>query len=335
MNGSHPDIMRRLLPPGSVVLGPMAGITEAPFRGICKRLGATLTYTEMISALGLHYNPDAAISRELLTFSAEEVPCAVQLFGADPRIMADQAAGIIERYGDDVALIDLNMGCPVSKVVCKGGGAALMRTPEQASAIVREVSSACERPVTVKFRSGWDAGTRNALGFARAMEAAGAAALCIHGRVRSQFYKGAADWETIGDVARAVSVPVIGSGDVFSARDACAMLERTGVQAVMVARGAQGNPWIFREARALIDTGTHVDPPTAFERIDMALEHASDLVEFGGERAIVRIRKHVAWYIHEMPGATRMRERVNTIERHAELEELLYEYREYLAERLT
>ncbi len=331
---AHHEI-RDIFPPGSVVLGPMAGITEAPFRGICKRMGATLTYTEMVSALGLHYNPDAAISRSLLTFSAEEVPCAVQLFGHDPQIMAEQAAGIVERYGADVALIDINMGCPVSKVVCKGSGAALMRTPELAATIVREVSSACELPVTVKFRSGWEAGERNAVVFARAMEAAGASAMCIHGRTRSQFYKGRADWETIAAVKATVDVPVIGSGDVFSAGDVLAMFERTGVDGVMVARGAQGNPWIFREARALIDTGEAMDPPTAFERIDMAREHAAALVAFAGERAFARMRKHVAWYIYGMPGATRMRERVNQTESHAALDALLLEYREYVAARLT
>ncbi len=326
---SAPDI-RHILPPRSVVLGPMAGITEAPFRGICKRMGATLTYTEMISATGLHYNPDAAISRSLLTFSAEEVPCGVQLFGHDPAIMAAQAARIAERYGDDVALIDINMGCPVSKVVCKGSGAALMRDPDLAAAIVREVASACGKPVTVKFRSGWEAGERTAVAFARAMESAGASAMCVHGRTRSQFYRGAADWDVIAAVKAAVDVPVTGSGDVFTAEDTVRMLEVTGVDAVMVARGAQGNPWIFREARSLIDHGVHLEPPSALERIDVAREHAAALVEFAGERAFARMRKHVAWYIHGMPGATRMRERVNHAPSHAALDEMLAEYRAYL-----
>lgn len=324
-----------ILAPGSVVLGPMAGITEAPFRGICKRMGADLTYTEMISAKGLHYNPDNAISRSLLTFSAEEVPCAVQLFGADPRIMGEQARGIVERYGDDVALIDINMGCPVTKVVSKGEGSALMRTPDLAADVVRAVVEASGVPVTVKFRSGWSASERNAVEFARLMEEAGAAALAVHGRTRAQFYHGRADWDVIAQVKAAVNVPVIGSGDVFSAADVAEMFERTGVDAVMVARGAQGNPWIFREAHALVDRGEVLAGPTPFERIDMAREHADALVAFAGEQAFARMRKHVAWYIKGMPGATHVREAVFEAPSHAALDELLAEYREYVASRLA
>ena len=319
-----------LLRPSDVILGPMAGVTEAPFRAICKRMGAGLTYTEMVSATGLHYNPDAAVSRALLTFAPEEVPCAVQLFGADPAIMARQAAWIIERYGSDVASIDINMGCPVSKVVARGEGSGLMRTPEHAAAVVREVVAAVDVPVTVKFRSGWDDSSRNAAAFGLAMEEAGAAAMAVHGRTRAQFYRGQADWSVIAEVKRAVSVPVIGSGDVFSASDVVAMFEATGADAVMVARGSQGNPWIFREARALVDEGVTLDPPTPLERIDVALEHARALVDFGGERAVIRMRKHVAWYVHALPGAARVRERVNATKSLSELEELLLEYRAVL-----
>lgn len=326
----RPDI-RALLPPGAVVLGPIAGVTEAPFRGICTRMGASLTYTEMISAKGLHYNPDAAVSRALLTFDPAEVPCAVQLFGSDPVIMADRAAWICTEYGADVALIDINMGCPVTKVVSNGEGSALMRTPELAAEIVSRMAEAVDVPVTVKFRSGWDEASANAVEFARAMEAAGAAAVCVHGRTRQQFYRGTADWDVIASVKHAVTVPVIGSGDVFSAADVRAMFDRTGVDAVMVARGAQGNPWIFREARALIDRGEHLPPPTPFERVDMAREHARALVAFGGEHAVTRMRKHVGWYITGMPGASRVRERVNHVTSAAELDALLAEYREYLA----
>jgi len=319
------------LRPRAVVLGPMAGITEAPFRAICKRMGADLTYTEMVSAKGLHYNPDSAVRRALLTFAPEEVPCAVQLFGAEADLMADQAAGIVERYGEGVAAIDINMGCPVTKVVSKGEGAALMRTPQLAAGIVTRVAEAIAPvPVTVKFRSGWDSNEVNAVEFAARMEAAGAAALCVHGRTRSQFYRGEADWGVIAAVARAVDVPVIGSGDVFTAADALRMLDETGCHAVMVARGAQGNPWIFAAARALIDTGVEPDPPDALARVDMALEHARALVDFGGERAFTRMRKHVGWYVHGMPGAAHVRERVNAVGSHAELVALLSEYRIHL-----
>lgn len=331
MTSGH-DI-RLLLGERAVVLGPMAGITEAPFRAICKRMGASLTCTEMISAKGLHYNPDAAVSRSLLTFAPEETPCAVQLFGSEPDVMAAQARRIVERYGADVACVDLNMGCPVTKVVSKGEGAALMRTPALAEAIVVRAAESCGVPVTVKFRAGWDAREVNAVEFARRMEGAGAAALAVHGRTRDQFYRGAADWDVIARVKAAVSVPVIGGGDVFSAADVVSMFERTGVDAVMVARGAQGNPWIFREARALLDRGEELAGPSALERVEMAREHAAALVAFAGERAHTRMRKHVAWYVYGMPGASHVRERVNRAADYAELDALLVAYRAYLKER--
>lgn len=325
----RPDI-HSLLPPGAAVLGPMAGVTEAPFRGICKRLGASLTYTEMISAKGLHYNPDAPISRSLLSFDPAEVPCVVQIFGADPAIMADRAAWIVAEYGADVAAIDINMGCPVTKVANRGEGSGLMRSPEVAAEIVSRVAEAVPVPVTTKFRKGWSQSEVNAPEFAKRMEAAGASAVCVHGRTRCQFYRGQADWDAIANVKAAVSVPVIGSGDVFSATDAKAMLDRTGVDAVMIARGAQGNPWIFREIRALLDRGEVLPPPTAQERISVAREHARALVAFGGERAVTRMRKHVGWYIVGMPGASHVRERVNHITSSAELDALLAEYAEYV-----
>jgi nifR3 family TIM-barrel protein len=325
--------MRTLLAQGNVLLAPMAGITEAPFRGICKRMGAGLTYTEMVSAKGLHYNPDSRLATELLTFSPRETPCAVQIFGAEPEMMAEQAARIVTRHGDNVALIDINMGCPVTKVVAKGEGSALMRTPELAAQVLSAVATAVPVPVTVKIRKGWDTQSENAVQFALLMEDAGAAALAVHGRTRSQFYRGDADWDTIAAVKDAVSIPVIGSGNVFSASDAEAMLDRTGADAVMVARGARGNPWIFRQARALIDDGVVIDPPTPSERIDVAREHAAALVEMGGERAFTRMRKHVAWYITGMPGAIHVRSRANHARTYAELDELLSEYRDYLESR--
>ena len=330
-NAAH--LVADILAAGNVVLGPMAGITEAPFRAICKRMGAGLTYTEMISAKGLHYNPDARISQALLTLSPQETPAAVQLFGSDPEVMARQARRIVEIHGSDVALIDINMGCPVTKVTSRGEGSALMRTPQRAAAIVERVAETCGVPVTVKFRKGWDASDGSAVEFARAMEAAGAAALTVHGRTRDQFYRGMADWGVIADVKAAVSVPVIGSGDVFSAHEAKAMIDRTGVDAVMVARGAQGNPWIFRQCRALLDSGEEIDGPTVFERIDMAREHAAALVAFGGEGAFRRMRKHVGWYVYGLPGATFVRERVNAVGSYRELDDLLVEYRAFLEER--
>jgi nifR3 family TIM-barrel protein len=322
--------IRALLASGNVVLGPMAGITEAPFRVICKRMGAGLTYTEMVSAKGLHYNPDSTVSKALLTIAPEETPCAVQLFGAEPEVMAAQARRIVERYGADVALIDLNMGCPVSKVVAKGEGCALMRDPHLAADIVRAVVSECGAPVSAKFRKGWDDSEVNAVEFACALEEAGATLIAVHGRTRDQFYRGQADWSVIAAVKRAVAIPVIGSGDVLSAAAAKAMLEQTGVDAVMVARGAQGNPWIFREARALIDSGVKLPPPTGFERVDMAREHAAALAAFGGGHTFARMRKHVAWYLTGMPDATRVRQRANEVRSYDELDRMLAEYRVFL-----
>jgi len=311
----------------------MAGVTEAPFRGICKRLGAGLTYTEMVSATGLHYNPYSAISKRLLTFDPAETPCAVQLFGADPAVMAAQARAIVDRHGADVALIDINMGCPVAKVVAKGEGSALMRTPELAARIVERIVACVPVPVTVKFRRGWDDESANAVEFARAMESAGAAAVAVHGRTRQQFYRGRADWSVIAEVKRAVSVPVIGSGDVLATSDVLAMFEQTGVDAVMVARGSQGYPWIFREARSLLVDGVELPPPSPRERLEVAREHARGLVEFAGERAVVRMRKHLGWYLADMPGASHARSRINTCSTFGDVAALLGEYEEFLGAR--
>jgi nifR3 family TIM-barrel protein len=323
--------IRTLLAQRNVVLGPMAGITDAPFRGICKRFGAGLTFTEMVSAIGLHYNPNAPASRALLALHSDETPCAVQLFGADPDTMAEQASRIVESHGENLAVVDVNMGCPVAKVVAKGQGSALMRTPELAAAIVERMVERCGAPVSVKFRTGWDAESADPVGFARAMEAAGASMLTIHARTRDQFYRGAADWGVIADVKRAVSVPVIGSGDVKSAADAVRMVDQTGVDAVMIARGARGNPWVFRECRALIDDDIVMKPPSPAERVAVAREHAAALVEFAGPHAFARMRKHVAWYVHGLPEAAAMRERAFRAVDYADLDAALVEYAEWLA----
>lgn len=319
-----------ILAANNVILAPMAGVTEAPFRAICRRFGAGLTYTEMVSATGLHHHPDSPTALKLLTIYPEESPAGVQLFGGDPAMMAEQAARIARTYAGDVALIDVNMGCPVSKVATKGEGCGLMRDPERAAAIIRAMVAAVDVPVTAKFRKGYAEGEDTAVEFALAMQEAGVSAVAVHGRTRSQFYHGHADWGAIARVKDAVSVPVIGSGDVFSAADAKRMLDETGCDAVMVARGSQGNPWIFREARALIDRGEVLDPPTHVERIEMAREHAAALVEFVGGHAVPRMRKHVAWYVHGMPGASHARERVNAAKTPEELDALLVEYREYV-----
>lgn len=320
-----------LLASGNVLLAPMAGVTEAPFRGICKRYGAGLTYTEMVSAAGLEFMPGSAAAARLLALHPLETVYAVQLFGSDPLVMARSAARIVESRADAVALIDINMGCPVPKVVRKGEGAALMRDPDRATAIVREVARAVEPiPVTAKFRKGFAEGEETAVEFARLLVDAGAAGLAVHGRTRSQFYRGRADWGVIARVKAAVDVPVVGSGDVLCAADAARMLDATGCDAVMVARGALGNPWIFREARALIDEGREMPGPTAGERISVAREHARELCAAFGERALARMRKHVAWYLKGLPGASRVRERVNGARTLDQLEGILDEYGAWL-----
>jgi nifR3 family TIM-barrel protein len=319
-----------ILAKNNVILAPMAGVTEAPFRAICKRFGAGLTYTEMVSVAGLHHSPGSPTARKLLSMDPAEKPAGVQLFGGDPEMMARQAARIVAERPGDVALVDINMGCPVAKVVNKGEGAALMKAPQRAADLVRAVRDAVSVPVTVKFRRGYAADEETCVEFALAMQEAGVTAVAVHGRTRSQFYHGQADWGAIARVKEAVTIPVIGSGDVWTAADARRMLEETGCDAVMIARGAQGNPWVFSQARALIDREEVLLPPSGVERIDVAREHARELVRFAGERAVVRMRKHVAWYVHGMPAASRVRERVNECRTPAELERLLLEYRLHL-----
>lgn len=320
-----------LLPKKAVVLGPMAGITDAPFRAICKRFGASLTCTEMVSVKGLHHNPESRVSSSLLTITEQEGVCAVQLFGVEPEMMAEQAARVVDRLGARVGLIDINMGCPVRKVVSKGEGCALMRDPDLAARIAGSVVEACKVPVTVKFRSGWDASSINAVDFARLMESTGVAAITVHARTRDQFYRGRADWNLIAAVKRAVRIPVVGSGDVFSADDAVAMFEQTGVDAVMVARGARGNPWLFREMRALLDFAERLDPPSPFEKVDIAREHVTAAVGLVGDSAAMRMRKHVVWYLFGLPGARQFRQRINSATNPLEIDRLLLEYRTFLA----
>jgi nifR3 family TIM-barrel protein len=327
-----PESVADILARNNAVLAPMAGINEAPFRAICKRLGAGLTYSEMVSATGLHYSFDSRKARQLLSFDPDETPLAVQLYGADPSVMAAQAARIMDRYGDDIALFDINMGCPVNKVVNRGEGAGLMRTPGLAAENVAAVVAAVDVPVTIKIRAGWDDDSRNAPEFAAAMAESGAAAVAVHGRTRGQQYRGRADWDVIAQVKRAVDVPVLGSGDIFTAQDAVDMLSRTGADGVMVARGAQGNPWIFREIRALIDTGEPLAPPSFEERLDLAAEHARAMVATYGDVAVPRMRKHVIWYTSGMPDAARVRVRTNSATSLAEMEAVLADYRTHLRE---
>lgn len=299
-------------------LAPLAGITDGPFRRLCREQGAGLTYTEMVSAKGLHYRNENTES--LLAIGPEEGPVGIQLFGSDPALIARAAAQLRDRPN---VLLDINMGCPVPKVVRNGEGSALLKNPELAAACVRAAADSAGKPVTVKMRVGFSEEPFDYCGFAAAMEAAGCAAIAVHARTREQYYSGKADWKKIARIKKTVSIPVIGNGDVFSARDALRMMEETGCDGVMIARGALGNPWIFREIRALWEGRTQEGRPSLQEIQQMLLRHLELAVQAKGEYVAVReMRKHTGWYIKGMAGAAGIRRIVNTASTAAQLREI-------------
>ncbi len=283
---------------GRVVLAPMAGVTDFAFRRLCRSCGAALTTTEMVSARALVYRD--AKSRELLFIPEDEHPAAVQLFGHEPEIMAEAAAMALEVSGADV--LDLNMGCPVGKIVKGGDGSALMRDPELASRMIEATVRAVSVPVTVKFRKGWDNGSVNAGSFAQMCEQAGAAAVAVHGRTRVQLYGGRADWDIIREVKSAVHIPVTGNGDIFTGADAARMLRYTGCDAVMIGRGSFGDPWLFTRADAAVRGENEPELPTLAERLDTATAYVASLAEHRGERSACLTARHVLpWYLHGVP----------------------------------
>lgn len=303
---------------GRIALGPMAGVTDLPFRALCKEMGVSLVYTEMISAKGIYYKNNN--TKMLCETSEKEHPIALQLFGSEPELMA-QIAGQIEDLPFDI--LDINMGCPVPKVVNNGEGSALMKTPELAGKIIKDVSQAIKKPVTVKFRKGFTADNVNAVEFALIAEENGAAAVAVHGRTREQYYSGKADWDIIRIVKEAVSIPVIASGDIFTPEDAVNCLDETGCDGIMVARGARGNPWIFRQINHFIETGTKLEKPSQAELVDMILRHAKMQIDLKGENMAMReMRKHIAWYTAGYPGSASIRRQVNQIETFDELKKL-------------
>lgn len=291
-----------------LLLAPMAGVSDEAFRALCREQGADLTYTEMVSAKGLSYANEK--TRHLLHLAPGEDQVAVQLFGHEPDTMAAQAAWIEREMGASLAYLDVNMGCPARKIVSKGDGSALMKDPALAASIVRAVARAVDCPVTVKFRRGWSEGVETAPEFARRMEDAGAMAMAVHGRYAEQLYRGSAEWDAIARVKEAVAVPVIGNGDVRRGADAAALVARTGCDAVMIARGAEGNPWLFAQAKAALAGEPEPDAPGVEERIALARRHARLLVAREGKN-IVRMRKHAAWYLSGLPGAAAARGRIN------------------------
>lgn len=307
---------------GNLILGPMAGVTDLPFRILCKEQGADLIYTEMVSAKGIQYRNKN--TEMLLEIEESERPVALQLFGSDPHIMSESAKRI-EHMNFDI--LDVNMGCPVPKVVNNGEGSALMKEPNLIGEIVHALSTAIRKPVTIKIRKGFTDSTVNAVEVAKIAEANGAAAIAVHGRTREQYYSGQADWNIIKEVKDAVSIPVLGNGDVYSPEDAVKLIEITGCDGVMISRGARGNPWIFHQIKGYMQTGIMPNKPTPNEAVDMMLRHARMSIEYKGEYTGIReMRKHVAWYTTGYPMAAKLRNKVNEIIDYNSLEELLAMY---------
>ena len=308
------------------VLAPLAGVSDSPFRRLAREQGAAAVYTEMVSSDGLVRGQQATF--DYCKFEPMERPIGIQLFGSDPAVMA-QAARVLNELPDALRpdLIDINMGCPVRKVVNRCAGAALLTNVPLIRDIVRAMADASRLPVTAKIRLGWDGSTRNVVEVAQVLEQAGARAVAIHARTRAEKFEGAAHWELIGEAKRAVAIPVLGNGDVRTEDDALRMIEETGCDAVMLGRAAFGDPWVFRRVRAFHERGVRLAPPTAAERLAAGLRHLDMLCESAGPEAAAReMRKHVAWYIKGLPNSAQVREQVNRTRGIAEMADLLRGY---------
>ena len=308
----------------NVFLAPMAGVTDLAFRLMCKEMDAGLLYTEMVSTKAIYYGDKK--TEMIMQVREEEKPVALQIFGSDPRVM-ERVTDESLNQKNDFKYIDINMGCPAPKIVKNGDGSALMKNPSLVRDIVKAVVKVSNKPVTVKIRKGWNDENQNAVQIAKIIESAGASAITVHGRTREQYYSGVADWEMIKNVKASVSIPVVGNGDIFEPEDALKMIEQTGCDAVMIGRGARGNPWIFKRTAHLLKTGELLAGPSDKEKIDMSLKHLDLLFETKPERMAIReMRKHIAWYIKGIRGSAEMRDKINRIEDRCELESVLSKY---------
>lgn len=308
-----------------VFLSPMAGVTDLPFRTICKEKGCGMLYTEMINAKALCYDDEN--TKKMLKMEKDEHPVAVQIFGSDPDFMG-KAASIMNQYPNEI--LDINMGCPAPKVVKNGDGSALMRNPKLAAEVLSAVVKNSEKPVTLKIRKGWDDDCINAVEIAKIAEECGISALAIHGRTREQFYSGKADWDIISEIKQAINIPVIGNGDVFEVQDAVNMLEKTKCDAIMIGRGSQGNPWIFKRINHYMKTGEVLPEPTLEEKITTAIWHMNLAVAEHGDYVAVReMRKHIGWYLKGLKNSAKYRDQINKITDYKEVIIMLEEYMQH------